>query len=443
MNLRGRFPQLRGFSISVFLRMARLAVNLVLTSFLARYLGGGGFGQIMVAMSITAVLLCAAELGLGRITVRELVRNQTDPGEILGSTFFSRLTIGIVLYGALLIYVWVMRPEHTWLLVIYGSLLVTHSATELVLWLESAGKVEAVAWAQMCGFLVSAAAIGVGVWAKLPVWYFACTYVLECWAAILVCVYLYLKAGGQVRGWRWSGGRATKLLRESWFELASQLALLLLFRIDTIMVEMLRGKEEAGVYGAAVRVSEVMYFLPVILSSVCLPTLVSLRSSDPDKYRQRFADYFGLSLLIAVPSAALLALAAPLVVMVLFGDQFAASAPILVIHAWSFIPYAIGVARTQYLTSEGRLWVNLPSVLGALIINVVLNWFWIPSYGGLGAAWATLIAYTTAWLLSSFLLPSSRDVSGLILLSIRQLPTAFSRVMRLRSTQEIAVSGKP
>ena len=37
------------------------------------------------------------------------------------------------------------------------------------------------------------------------------------------------------------------------------------------------------------------------------------------------------------------------------------------------------------------------------IVNVLLNLILIPNYGGLGAAWASLIAYTAASYLSLFL----------------------------------------
>jgi O-antigen/teichoic acid export membrane protein len=196
------------------------------------------------------------------------------------------------------------------------------------------------------------------------------------------------------------------------------------------MVEAMRGEGEAGIYGAAVRVSEVVYFIPVILSSVCLPPLLELRKSDALRYRQRFIDYFAMSLLIAVPCAAFLAFVSPLIVTVLFGKDFSASARILMIHAWSFIPYAIGIARTQYLTAEGRLWVNLPSVLLALGVNVALNWLWIPEHGGEGAAWATLIAYSIAWVFSSFALPATRDIARLILSSVTRMPAFVAQSWR-------------
>jgi O-antigen/teichoic acid export membrane protein len=421
---------LRGFSLSTALRIGRLLVNLVLTGFLARLLGKGGFGQLMAALAVVSVLLCASELGFNRITVREIVRNQATAWQTLGATFYSRLMVGAILYAGLIAYALVAQPVHAPLLLIYGALLLTHAGTEVMSWFESQRKVEGVAWAQLAGFGVSAVCIAIGLYLRAPVWFFALTYNIECWFALATVIFAFHRLGGRMAPWRWSWMKASSLIRESKFELATQLALLLLFRLDTVMVEAMRGEGEAGIYGAAVRVSEVVYFIPVILSSVCLPPLLELRKSDALRYRQRFTDYFAMSLLIAVPCAAFLAFVSPLIVTVLFGRDFSASARILMIHAWSFIPYAIGIARTQYLTAEGRLWVNLPSVALALAVNVVLNWLWIPRYGGEGAAWATLIAYTVAWVLSSFALPGTRDVARLMVRGVAQMPAFVAQSWR-------------
>ena len=116
-----------------------------------------------------------------------------------------------------------------------------------------------------------------------------------------------------------------------------------------------------------------------------------------------------------------------------FGPGFEKSAPILAIHAWSFIPYSIGVARTQYLTVENRLAVNIQAVGLALLINLGLNAWLIPIYGGLGAAWATLASYTAAWVLSSLILPGTADISQLLLSALQDTPRALGRgVQKIR-----------
>jgi O-antigen/teichoic acid export membrane protein len=420
---------LRAFSITSATRIFRLLVGLGLTSLLGRYLGSQGFGEISVAMAIVSTLICIGELGLGRYTVREILVSADGEAATLGTTLGMRLRIGLVLFALLTAYVALIQPKGWLLIMIYGVQILTSPLTELLCWFEARGMVERLAVAQLLGFLASAVCIVIGVWQKLPLWYFAVTYVFECWSALAIALVLFHRHGGSVRLGHYSKYRALELFRRSWFELVSQLALLLLFRVDAIMVGSLRGEREAGLYSAAVRVSEVVYFIPAILASVSLSRLIALKKVDATAYQQRVVEYFSLSFIIALSCAGALVLGSPAVGW-LFGPDFTGGSSILVVHAWSFIPYTIGVTRTQYLIAEDRLSVNLPSVATALVLNIGLNWMWIPRYGGLGAAWATLVAYSVAWVASSFVLPGAREVSGLMLRGIAEMPTSLALAWR-------------
>ena len=433
-------PQVLGrlfgiFSASVMIRFIRLGLNVLIIAMLGRYLGEGTMGQLLTAQATVAVLLCVAELGFARITVRELVKDPADEERTLGATFYTRLFIGTTML-VMLALASIGLPENERLLLLsYGLLLPTHGFAELGSWIEARGQVKRAAWAQLWAFLAGALLILAGVVMQAPPIVFALGYVLECWLSSFFLMGLFHSMGGHMSRWWWSSKRALSLLRESWPEMVAHMALVLLYRIDVIMVKAMRGDAEAGVYGAAVRVSEVMYFVPVALASVVLPQLISLQGRDQRQYEKRFADYFGVSLVISLLGAIGLQIASGPIVGLLWGDGFKGSSGILAIHAWAFIPYCLGVARTQYLAAESKLWANLPSVLLALATNIVLNWLWIPRWSGAGAAWATLVSYTVAWVFTSFLLPGVRPVAALKIRSLLQLPHLIIELVGRARTQ--------
>jgi O-antigen/teichoic acid export membrane protein len=351
------------FSVSVGLRVMRLLIGLLLASQITRHLGVDGFGQLSVAMSSVGVLLCLGELGFARSTVRLLMTGGKPEGEVLGTTVGARLLLSCVLFGVLCIGVLLIHPASGVLLLIYGVQLLTNPITEIMCWFEVKQRMAEVAMAQFAGFFVSAVCIGLGIWYDAPLYFYAITYAIEGWTFLGLSWWWFHRSGGQVKLGAFRFGEARELVRQSWYEMASQLALILLFRVDAIMIGAMCGAAEAGLYGASVRLSELVYFVPQILASLYLPRMILLRQSNMGEYRQRMTDYFSLSLLVAGVCAVTLAFGAPLVGWV-FGEEFKAGAGILEVHAWSFIPYAIGIARTQYLTVENRLWVNLPSVAG-------------------------------------------------------------------------------
>lgn len=422
-----------GFSQSAVLRILRLVINVVITGLLARHLGSAGFGALAASLALVSLLYTLAELGMGRVLVRELLREGADQAVVMGSSFYTRLTTGIALFAALAAYAFIFEPAHASLLLIYGVALLTHAATDILAWFESERRMQTAAWCQFSGFILSVIAIAIGVACNAPLGFFAFTYIIECAITTAVLFILYYQCGGSWRVWRWQKDRSFALLRESWYEIATQFTLLLLLRLDAIMVQALRGEVETGYYGAAVRISEVAYFLPMMLASFMLPPLMARKQAGATDYRDRIADYFGITLAITVPIALFIVATSEWLVRLLFGAAFMPAAAMLTVHAWALIPFAVGIARTQYLTIEGRLWANLPAVVAALIINVVLNWLWIPAYGGLGAAWATLIAYSVAWVASTPTMAATHELTGLMLRGIIRLPRVLQDTLtRLR-----------
>src|SRR5580704_15865471 len=129
-----------------------------------------------------------------------------------------------------MVYALAARPEQKLLLMIYGSLLLTHASTVFLGWLQARHHIESTAWAQFFGFLASAVAITAGLVIHAPLWFFATTYVLERWLVMIIAMLMFRRSGGRFTGWQWSQVRTVGLLKESWFELASLLALMLLLR---------------------------------------------------------------------------------------------------------------------------------------------------------------------------------------------------------------------
>ncbi len=422
---------LKTLSLATALRMVRLALSFVLTCALARDLGGSGFGQIAVAMAAVSILLSVGELGFARYTVRELMKPGGDQPAVLGITITARLIVSAALFIGLIAWVGWRKPEGALLLVIYGTQLLTNPATEVLAWLEARGRVSQSIIAQFTGFIISAACIAAGIWNQAPLWFFALTYALEGWVFIFLSALVFRLCGGRVQWTSFRFSRAFALISRSWPELASQAALILLFRLDTMMIEWLRGAEEAGIYGAAVRVSEMAYFMPGILATLFLPRLLQDRQSTAACFEKSVVDYFSASVVLACGVAAVLLLLSPWMEFA-FGSEFTRSAEMLRVHAWAFIPYAIGIARTQILTVEDKLAANVTSVIVAVSVNAWLNLLWIPAYGGLGAAWATLVSYTLAWVVWTYLSPWLRlNVSGLMTRAFMGLPR-FT-LLRMRS----------
>jgi O-antigen/teichoic acid export membrane protein len=90
------------------------------------------------------------------------------------------------------------------------------------------------------------------------------------------------------------------------------------------------------------------------------------------------------------------------IIQVLFGNEFSSAAPVLTIYIWAGVSVFLGVASSQYLINENLTKLSFIRTLVGMILNVVLNIIFIPLYGIIGSAVATLISYTLVIFALSF-----------------------------------------
>lgn len=84
------------------------------------------------------------------------------------------------------------------------------------------------------------------------------------------------------------------------------------------------------------------------------------------------------------------------IIKILYGNEFAESAKILVIHIWAGIFVFSGIASSQWFLMEKLQIYSLYRTLAGAAINIALNFILIPIYGAIGAAVATVISQGVA-----------------------------------------------
>jgi len=78
------------------------------------------------------------------------------------------------------------------------------------------------------------------------------------------------------------------------------------------------------------------------------------------------------------------------IITLIYGDQFFPSIAVLNILSWAIFLFFINFLLSNILITSGRERINTWNLVGATVLNIVLNLIWIPAYGAIGAAWATL-----------------------------------------------------
>jgi PST family polysaccharide transporter len=200
--------------------------------------------------------------------------------------------------------------------------------------------------------------------------------------------------GPSLRQFLPSAQLARKLLWDAWPLMISAFSTMVYMKVDQIMLRSMVGETEVGIYASAVKLSELWYFLPMAIANSVFPEIVRSREQmSPERYRYRLQRFYDALAALAYCVAILVSLLAPVLVPLLFGENYAGAVPILQIHVWSFVFIALGVGRGKWLVVENLTKIAMGATVLGAVTNVGINWFVIPNYGGIGAAWATMISY--------------------------------------------------
>jgi len=95
---------------------------------------------------------------------------------------------------------------------------------------------------------------------------------------------------------------------------------------------------------------------------------------------------------------------------ILYGPSYFAAAPILAVHIWAAVFVFLGVGQNSWTINEGLTKLALWRTIVGAGMNILLNLILIPRYGGLGAAYATVVSYAAA---AVFMNASDRRTRGI------------------------------
>ena len=402
-------------------RILRMGFGLIVGVWVARYLGVQQFGIVNYATAFVAIFNPLATLGLDVVVVRRLVADPAQQQQILGTSFWMRFVAGWLTWAIAIIGVYVLRPDDRTMIVtvtILGAASIFQSIDTIDLWFQSQVQSKYSVLAKNAAFLATAS-IKVGlIVIQAPLLAFVSLILLEAILGAVGLLVVYKKQGHLIKLWQWSRELARDLLRESLPLILSGLTIMIYMRIDQIMLGQMVGDKAVGIYSAATRISEVWYFVPMTVSSSVMPSIFKAKEIGEELYYQRIGNLNRGLVWLAIMVAIVMTFVAKPLILILFGDNYLESGTILAIHIWASVFVFTGVATSGWFIAENLTYLSLYRTLSGAIVNILLNIFLIPLYGGIGAAIATVIAQAVASLITNGINPKTRK---LFRLQIRSL----------------------
>lgn len=393
-------------------------LSIIVVKIITNYLGVSGYGQYTTIYEFLAFFGIAADLGIYTIAVREMSRKQNNIAHVIGNVLFLRtiLAFGLMFIAALTAF---FIPQYQGSVIPMGIAIASISTFFSLLSGTISSVLQVHLKMQYSVFaLVISKLFSVGYMLAVIFYFFTNTspagFYQLLWAGVfgnfilLILTWVFTQKFTKIR-YRFDPVFVKEITIKA---LPYGIALILntlYFRMDTILLSLMKNSDEVGIYGVAMRMLDVLVIIPVYFMNSVLPVMTRYFEEKSQKIIPLLQYSFDFLTIISVPIViGMVILSRPIINLVsspefLSGYSFQYGADIalqILIFAlfFSFLNSLFGFTLVALGKQKKLLWINL----GCVIFNLISNLIVIPTYGFRGAAFTSVLSeffilITTFW----------------------------------------------
>ena len=373
--------------VSSVAKVLSTVLALVSIGLITRYLGKEGFGNYATVLAFFSFFGAISDLGLYSISTREISRQNADQEKIMGNIFTLRLISSfVVLIVSPAIVIFFPYPaEVKYGIVIAAAAYLFSSAYQVLNGVFQKNlAMDKVAFSELAGKILQVVLVAWAVKYQLSFsWIIASLLFYMIFSFLLVFVwsrkYIIIKPQFDIRYWK-------KFLQESYPVGIVAIITFVYFKIDTILLSVMRSSSDVGIYNAAYKVIENITFFPSMIMGLIFPIMAQNIFTDRAKFKDISNKTFKVFVITVVPLVIGTLFLAEGIINLIGGAGFLESAQVLRFLVFALALIFFGNFFNSILIS-GNLQKKLMLVLSvAAIFNVFLNYLLIPRLAYFGAA---------------------------------------------------------
>jgi O-antigen/teichoic acid export membrane protein len=371
-------------------------INLLAISVIARYLSLEAFGEYGFILAVCVTLSMIADMGINRIAIREISREEDRASEIriLTATVMGKALLSIISFGAIMTIVWVA----------WGSprILLGTTLCAIATIIKIIGDIpEAVfkAYERMKNNaylkIVEDTSYILGVLAVVTFDF----GLIGIFTALLFSSVIRISLGIAIlsRGFFMPRLELDAVLIKWIFKEAVPIGFNRIFRkaalrIDTIILKLLRTTQEVGLFHGVYRIILIASIIPFNITEALFPIYSRFAKDSQDSLRMAFEKSFKLLFILVLPLVLITVIFAGHVVHFFLGEKFSAAIPLMRILVFLLGFRFLSILCTKILNASDQQRRATYASGVSLAVNVVLDIILIYSFGYMGAAFATLVS---------------------------------------------------
>lgn len=367
---------------------------MVVVGILTRFLGPEGFGQYSAIFAYLYIFTAVADLGLYTFMVREISRigEPAEERKIASKIFTLRLfiVVSIIVLADLLIFTF-PYPLKVKIGVLIASFFSVGSSLVQVLTgiFQKYLRIYLVSLSDILARLVQLGSLIILIRFETGLLWF-----------VAVVVFSEAVHFGLIFGFSRRMVRIKPMVDFTYFRHAIKTALpiavslvlvLIYFKLDTVMLSVMKPAKDVGIYSAAYKVLEAVIFLPAIYIGLVMPLLSRFAVKSKLEFIKTFKSAFNVITIFALYFSAYIFLMSDWIVKAIGGGAFLEASPVLKILSFAILLIFFGNLGGNAIIAlnlqKKAMWIYFSGA----VINVGLNFLLIPKYSYFAAASTTVI----------------------------------------------------
>ncbi|WP_413732885.1 flippase [Sodalis sp. RH20] len=372
--------------------------GIISAMYIARYLGPENFGTLSYLVSIIALILPFIQLGSDNVLFNRIAKKPHSGMNLMAASLRIKFLLFIIFSAGLLFWAYYSVPrQHFYILLILllGTFFTLRDIYKLYYDATLASKVNLIINNTVLVIFVLANLLF--AWLQLSLIWFAVSLAGRSFVPYIVRRVLFYRHQ-QAKGIHYKRKLKAKysrfyniyLLKVGLPLAISSLAIVIYTRIDQIMLAKFIGYHAVGIYSAALAISGGWVLVPMALITSFMSTIASER--DAKRAADRVRMLYMVTLVVCAPVIIIIGFFSHDIIQLIYGAAYKDSASILLICALTSLCSVLGtISYRIILMHSGYHFVALKMPVIALL-NIALNYHFIPLFGIKGAALSTLLS---------------------------------------------------
>lgn len=374
--------------------------------YVARYLGVEDFGILSFATAFAGIFAIFMDFGLNELTVREVARDKNQAGKYLGNFLILKIFLAVITFIVIALTINLLNYSNQTVAVVYVITLSFIFSSFNGLSYAIFRSFEKMEYQSIGVFLNSSILFLSGLMAisfEFSVIGFAFVYLF---ASTIVFFYSFALCNWKFTRPKLEIDRSFWWLsfREAWPIGVTTVCIILNFRLDTVMLSIMKDETAVGFYSAAYRITEATTIIAAMFVTAIFPVL----SRYHEENRELFIDMYGRAMkylsIVAFPMAFTLTVLAKPTISLFYGVDYVESVNAFQILIWAAAIMYLSMIISSICISANKQMLLMKIGVTSVVLNFILNLVLIPGHSFKGASIATVISQLYGVLVGIFFL---------------------------------------